>query len=100
MTTKSERTQQMFDLVEKAQESHLSKRQFCEQHGIATQTFYYCKKIYHQQNGHASEGFVPLSLNTAKAVSYDFIEITYPNGIILRIEGQPDAGFISRLIKA
>lgn len=100
MTTKSnDRSRQMFDLVKRAQESELSKQKFCEQHGIAPQTFYYWQKKYREQNSDSSEGFVPLTFNKTKQVPPAFIEIMYPNGTTLRMEGQPDADFIHQLIK-
>jgi hypothetical protein len=90
-------------LQERQKESGLSVRGFCSNEGIAPSSFYYWKKKI--KNGANSKRFIPLVVKSAgenvnpflqpelpqgKRVDDSILEITYPNGIILRVKNDLD----------
>jgi len=92
-------------LQERQKESGLSVRSFCSNEGIAPSSFYYwLKKIRNEANG---KRFIPLVVKSAgenvnpflqsellqgQRVDGTLLEITYPNGITLRVKN--DLGLV------
>ena len=77
----------MFPIVEEWQNSDLSMSRFCKQRGIAKSVFYYWKKRYKEEQG--TGGFVPIKVDKRNHSSNSsMIEITYPNGVIVRLPNQ------------
>jgi len=92
-------------LQERQKESGLSVRGFCSNEGIAPSSFYYwLKKIRNEANG---KRFIPLVVKSAgenvnpflqsellqgQRVDGTLLEITYPNGITLRVKN--DLGLV------
>ena|SRR5665648_207905 len=89
-------------LQERQKESGLSVRSFCSNEGIAPSSFYYWqKKIRNEANG---KRFIPLVVKSAETSVNPFmqselsqgqrvdtlLEITYPNGITLRVKNDLD----------
>ena len=90
-------------LQERQKESGLSVRGFCSNEGIAPSSFYYwLKKINNEANG---KRFIPLVVKSAgenvnpffqselsqgQRVDGPLLEITYPNGITLRVKNDLD----------
>jgi hypothetical protein len=90
-------------LQERQKESGLSVRGFCSNEGIAPSSFYYwLKKINNESNGKRfiplvvkSEGtsinpFTQSELLQGQRTDDSLLEITYPNGIILRVKNDLD----------
>lgn len=68
-----------------------SKRLYCREHGINPSTFYYWFSRVKKEEEEAV-GFVTIE----KPVPNKTIEITYPNGVRLRVEN--DLALVSQLI--
>ena len=99
------------ELLERQKESGLSVRSFCSNESIAPSTFYYRqKKIINKSNG---KHFIPLvvkstgknvlpftqtELSQGHRVDDTLLEITYPNGITLRIKDDLDLVHLRALI--
>ena len=98
-------------LLERLKESGLSVRSFCSNEGIAPSTFYYRQKRIRKAT--EAKGFIPLVVKTAETsvlpvkqaklslnqrVDNALFEITYPNGITLRIKNDLDLAGLRALI--
>jgi hypothetical protein len=97
-------------LIERQKESGLSVRSFCSNEGIAPSTFYYWQKKIRKQLG--GERFIPLVVKSQAATFNPisprepvqrqggdiFLEITYPNGISLKIKNEMDLAGLRALI--
>jgi len=98
-------------LQERQKESGLTVRNFCSNEGIAPSSFYYwLKKIKNEANG---KRFIPLVVKSAGAsvnpflqselsqgqrVDDPLLEITYPNGITLRVKNDLDLAHLRSLV--
>jgi len=98
-------------LQERQKESGLSVRGFCSKEGIAPSSFYYwLKKIKNETNG---KRFIPLVVKSAGTSINPFtqselpqgqrtddplLEITYPNGITLRVKNDLDLVHLRALV--
>ena len=98
-------------LQERQKESGLSVRGFCSNEGIAPSSFYYwLKKINNEANG---KRFIPLVVKSAGTSINPFthselpqgqrtddplLEITYPNGITLRVKNDLDLVHLRALV--
>ncbi len=96
-------TSKFLKLQERQIESGLTVRGFCSNEGIAPSSFYYwLKKIKNESNG---KRFIPLVVKSAGTSINPFtqselpqdqrtddplLEITYPNGIRLRVKNDLD----------
>ena len=97
-------------LIAQQKESGLSVRSFCSNEGIAPSTFYYWQKKIRKQSG--GERFIPLVVKSTGATFNRvnqrepiqrqggdmFLEITYPNGIRLKIKNEMDLAGLRALI--
>ena len=106
MTTISKFTR----LIERQKESGLSVKSFCSNEGIAPSTFYYWQKKIRKQS--VGERFIPLVVKSTAATfnpvnklepiqrqgGDTFLEITYPNGISLKIKNEMDLAGLRALI--
>lgn len=98
-------------LQERQKESGLTVRGFCSNEGIAPSSFYYwLKKIKNEANG---KRFIPLVVKSAgenvnpflqsellqgHRVNDTLFEITYPNGITLRVKNDLDLVHLRALV--
>ncbi len=98
-------------LQERQKESGLSVRSFCSNEGIAPSSFYYwLKKLKNEANG---KRFIPLVVKSAgenvnpflqselaqgQRVDGPLLEITYPNGITLRVKNDLDLVHLRALV--
>ena len=88
-----DKKQEMFELIVKQQESGLSQKSFCEEEGIGLQKFVYWKQKWLQKNEESS--FIQIKAPTKMESST--IEITYPNGVSLKVN-TTDFSFIQQLV--
>src|SRR4030042_6762319 len=98
-------------LQERQKESGLTVRGFCANEGIAPSSFYYwMKKIKNEANG---KRFIPLVIKSAgenvnpflqselsqgQRIDDPLLEITYPNGITLRVKNDMDLAHLRALV--
>ena len=87
----------MYTLIEKSNQSNVSKKQFCQQEGIPLSVFYYWQKKYKQATQAPDKGFLPVEISS-KPQAQGSIEITFPNGVILRLKGGSDIDMIRSLV--
>ena len=71
-----------FDLIEQWHDSAMAKKDFCSLHNVKPATFQYWISKYKRANQKVAGGFVPL-----QAEDSGHIEITYPNGVRVRVQG-------------
>lgn len=97
------------ELIAQQQESGLTIKEFCFNHGLAPATFHYWKKRL--VNKSSRKDFIPLivkpsglvsakgsvcsEINTGKEV---LLELVYPNGTILRVKNDLDLVKLRSLI--
>ena len=98
-------------LLTRQKESGLTVRGFCSNEGIAPSSFYYwLKKLRNEENG---KRFIPLVVKPAgenvnpflksellqgQRTDDPFLEITYPNGITLRVKNDLDLVHLRALV--
>jgi transposase-like protein len=87
----------MFSLIKSCQESGLSNKDFCQQHGIGAAMFYYWLKKLKDSELDKPERFIPVQVKKEKGQS-DPIEITYPNGVRIKLNHTRDLSVIRILI--
>jgi len=99
-------------LITRQKESGLTVRSFCSNEGIAPSTFYYWQKRIRKESG--ENHFIPLVVKSSspvfnpitqtepaqkqKAGDDNHFEITYPNGITLRVKTDLDLSGLRALI--
>lgn len=93
----SARQEEMFQLIEACYESGLSKKAFCKQEGINPQVFYYWQKRYRQHYQDDSAKLHPISIKPEAAANAP-LEINYPNGVVIRLNGEWDLTRLHKLI--
>src|SRR5690625_6496189 len=78
------KTQRMFTLVEQWKQSGITRKEFCRQADIKVGTFAYWVAKYKEDNQQSDPGgFVRVE---ASAQPASRVEITYPNGVMIRSE--------------
>ncbi|MBW3545329.1 MAG: IS66 family insertion sequence element accessory protein TnpB [Bacteroidetes bacterium] len=88
--------EEMLKLVEKYFNSGKSRNQFCAEIGVKPTTFsYWIKKK--RMEGNPNSGFIKIDTAPIKAVS-PVLEITYPNGVKLKVE-DTNLSFLGHLIR-
>jgi hypothetical protein len=94
-------------LIARQKESGLTVKSFCSNEGIAPSTFYYWQKRIRKEAG--ENHFIPLVVKSSPPVfnqitprepaqKRDHFEITYPNGITLRVKSDLDLSGLRSLI--
>ena len=97
--------QQMFALVEAYQRSGLEQKAFSEQAGIGYTTLQYWLRRYRAYHASGSsaiahnrqDGFIPLQPSSRSGGKRLRCVIEYPNGVVLRLHGELDAGLLQEL---
>jgi transposase-like protein len=79
------------------QESGETIRTFCDRHGLIYGTFQNWLRRSREEGAESSTGFV--SLQIADAPASTRIEIEYPTGVRVRLDGSVSAEFVSKLIQ-
>ena len=86
-------------LIEKANQSNVTKKQFCRHEGIPLSVFYYWQKKHKKGSQSTSKGFLPVEINSKPPPqTHSTVEIAFPNGVIVRFEGSHDIEIIRSLI--
>jgi hypothetical protein len=97
MTTKAEK---MYALVQDWRKSQQSKADYCRTVPINIHTFTYWVQKYKQGEEETSTPkFIPLTVGAAKPTTSTDLELSYPNGVRLSLNGQPDVELLRALIK-
>ena len=96
--------EQMYSLVKRWQAGTASKTDFCKSEQINIHTFTYWVKKYNlfteeEKPKSKSEKFISLRVTAPKRLDQQGLELYYPNGLRLRLEGQPDLAYLESLIR-
>jgi hypothetical protein len=76
--------EEMFPVIEEWKASEQTIKAYCEQKDIAKSVFSYWYKKYKEEGD--AEGFIPIHLrDDNRNVTGSFIEIEYPNRVIVRL---------------
>jgi len=96
----SEKSAKMYALVEGWHKGHQSKADYCKSVPINIHTFtYWVQKYKAQQSVKEVPKFIPLTVEKTKPAVLSVIELNYPNGVRLCVNGQPDVELLRALIK-
>jgi hypothetical protein len=100
MNKTTERQAQMFSLVEESHRSTLTRKEFCNEHSISVNCFYYWQKKYRQKTFRDQPGFI--RVNTGKSngswlTTVQPIILTYPNGVSLQLSASTPQNIIGSL---
>lgn len=97
MTTKAEK---MYALVRNWRKSEQSKADYCRTVPINIHTFTYWVQKYKQAEVQTkAPNFIPLAVEEAKPATSANLELNYPNGVRLCLNGRPDVELLRTLIK-
>lgn len=89
--------EEMYPIIEGWQSSGLPKKTYCEQKGIPQWLFFYWEKKYKEE--HETGGFLPLNIGDEnKTIANGFIEVKYPNGVIIRLSENIGSDVIKRCV--
>ena len=91
----------MYALVEGWRKSKQSKADYCKSIPINIHTFTYWVQKYNKQGEGQSETpkFIPLTVSPSEHILPSALELSYPNGVRLCVNGQPDVELLRALIK-
>jgi len=96
--TKEERVhrqEKMFSFIEQWQRSNLPQHTFCKDQGITYTTFYYWLKRYRSQQEETG-GFMAMRINSTRD---NYIELRYPNGVVMQIPSTIGLTALKQLIR-
>ena len=85
----------MFTLVGQWRKSGLTRKEFCEQHGITLSKFGYWISRWKEAESGGDNGFIPM--DSPGTEGYPVLSVIYPNGVRLEVPSA-DPGLLSRLI--
>ena len=95
MTTKSEKQQAMFSMIESWKNSGQSQRDFCKTENLAYCVFHYWYKKYRgEQTTTGSPAFVPVHIQSGSPVA----ELIFPDGRRVNFYKSIDASFLRTLL--
>ncbi len=104
MSETTDRQTHMFSLIEECHQGTLTRKEFCKNHSISHNCFYYWQKKYRRQNQpkEISAGFIRIGTRNGRSkwpVAGQEIVLTYPNGISLQIPANTSLSVIGSLIR-
>jgi predicted acetyltransferase len=85
------RQDEMLSLIEQWQESGKMQQIFCQEHDLTYTTFYYWLKRYRRQMDESS--FLPVEISSGS-----YIEIRYPDGVILQLPAATRLSTLKQLL--
>ena len=107
-TSRHQKNEMMFALIEDYFSSSLTQKSFCQKESIAYSTFGWWLRKYRQsrsvndQKEKTAQRFIPIhpsSSQSSSPVSGHSCAIEYPNGVTIRLDGKLDYTFLNHLIQ-
>ena len=92
---RKQQQEKMFSFIEQWQQSNLPQHTFCREQGITYTTFYYWLKRYRSQQ-EVTGGFMAMRITSARE---SFIEIRYPNGVVMQMPSTIGLSALRQLIR-
>jgi len=83
------------ELLDLQTSSGQSVRSFCRMHGLSEANFYYHRRK-HKENSE-SKGFLEVAPPVSSTSTF-WAELSYPNGVQLKLGGQVSVDFLVRLL--
>lgn len=81
---KQRKQSEMYALVQQYLSSGLSKKEFCQTHGIKVHTFQYWVSKYNKEQVKGNEDkFLPLAIKESSRENSQVIRLSYPSGMIV-----------------
>ena len=95
-----EAQERMFNLISGWQQSEISQKQYCEQHGIRYHVFHYWYKRFRESQADNKDAtFIPLQINPPVAAGINAgIELVFADGKRLLFHQPVSADFIKAII--
>lgn len=93
-----------FDFVKSCIESGTIRKAYCKQHGVSSATFYNWQKKYRESELKTDEKFIPVVISSptkqpGKTIAKNIeIEISYPNGVRVKLNQEMDLPMLRALI--
>jgi hypothetical protein len=97
MTTKEQKQQAMFTLIESWQNSGQTQHEFCKKQEIAYSAFHYWYKKYRQYQTPHSAAFVPVTIQPLGSGS-PVVELSLPDGRRLSFYQTVEASMLKALL--
>ena len=98
----TQRTQEMFSVVERYQDSGLTQKTFCKEEGFALSTLQYWMSRYKKQNQQSASGFpeafVELKPQSPTPSFKDTMVLSYPGGVALTLHKDVELTLLKELI--
>lgn len=89
----------MFPLIEQYLRRSSSQAEFCQRHRLSKSILAYWLGRYRSAHRAPGEGFVELSAPPTGACSPHTLEVVYPNGVKLRLNGEVSPDYLRTLIQ-
>jgi transposase-like protein len=90
----------MFQLIEKWKAGTLTIKSFCHQQGIASSVFHYWNRKHKQSKQKSKGGFIPIEVQSAvEPLPSPVIEITYPNGLVLKLPAVMPVSIVKQYLR-
>lgn len=97
MSSSSEMRTCMFALIEEWENSGTTQKRFCEDKKIGLSRFQYWRKRYLSEHTEGPEGFAPLRFHKGDVPDHT-LEVIYPNGVRLKVEGRIPTSHLRELV--
>ena len=85
--------EQMYALVGEWEQSGQTREAFCKAHGVSLGTFAYWRSKYQEEQSMGTASFIELDTGITGS-----IEITYPNGVVVKLLGESSLSKVRALI--
>ena len=91
--------EQMFSMIARWQQSGISQKLYCEQHGIRYHVFHYWFKRYRDRNANSDTAFIPIHIKPTETDASDAgIELILGDGKRILFHQPISAAFIKAII--
>lgn len=99
MTTRSEKQQAMFSMIESWKSSGQSQQDFCKTQGLAYCVFHYWYNKYREEQttNHTSPAFVPVHIQPVRSGS-PVAELIFPDGRRINFYQAVEVSFLRALL--
>ena len=92
-----------FELVRQFLDGEKGVRRFCRENNMSTASLYYWRRKYNKMNNGISknptvEGFIPIEIIQDGNFTKERLEITFPNGVEMKLPCKTDPGLLKSLI--
>ena len=88
---------EMYPLIEKYLEGHLTQKVFSSKYGITESVLNYWLAKYRKQKENTTDSFIEITPSSPHA-DQAFLEVVYPHGIRLRFFSPVDPLYLDRLV--